>query len=288
MQLKKILSFMVMMSLFIVPCVSFVFAADTSDYVGIEEGDVFIWNVEVHEDVMKDYYEDSNPTLNEDTVDIIVSDEFSGQLDEDVEAWKIVILDIKDEKEKRYSGEDYKAVPYYYNSYYTKDLEAEDWNKVLKYSESFLYKYDREFYRGFTPYADVRGFEARIVPKNMNWRYLVNEADENLEEAKDGEAGARPPTESVAYTFKQVVNGITCFYDEGDYKQNKDIGEWEVTSIYNDDGILKYYEWLYDGDPIVLVELQENFFISNWWIIAIIATGAVVVVILAFTVLKKR
>ena len=289
MQLKKKLSFIVMMLLFIVPSVSFVFATDTSEYVGIEEGDEFIWDVEVHDSVMKDYYEDTNPTLEKEVIDIIVSDMFSGEMDEDVEAWKMVILQIKDEKEERVGGEEYKAVPYYFNSYYKKG-DSGDWRKVLKYYQTNLYKYDKEFYEGITPYADFRGFDPltnRIVSKDINWKNLVNEADENLEESLDNEGGARPATESVAYTFKQTVDGITCFYKEGEHRQIEDVGEWESTSIYNDNGILKYHEWLYDGDPIMIVELQENWFVSNWWIIAIIAAGAVVV-ILVFTILKKR
>ena len=290
MKLKKILSFIVMMSLSVVPSVSFVFAADSSEYVGFREGDEFIWDVEVHEGVLKDYYEDTNPTLEEDVIDIIVSDMFSGELDENVEAWKIVIVQVKDQRDRRVGSKEYKVVPYYFNSYYRKE-DSGDWRKVLKYYQSYLYKYDIDFYEDISPYADFRGFDPltnRIVPKDMNWKRLIKKADENLEENLDNEGGARPPTESVAYTFKQVVDGITCFYKEGEHRELNDVGDWEATSIYNDNGILKYHEWLYDGEPIMIVKLQENWFITNWWIIAIIAASAVVVVIVIFSVLKKR
>ena len=115
-----------------VPSVSFVFAADSSEYVGFREGDEFIWDVEVHEGVLKDYYEDTNPTLEEDVIDIIVSDMFSGELDENVEAWKIVIVQVKDQRDRRVGSKEYKVVPYYFNSYYRKE-DSGDWRKVLKY-----------------------------------------------------------------------------------------------------------------------------------------------------------
>jgi len=289
MKLSKILSAIVLISLFILPFVSFGIATNTSEYVGISENDEIIWDVEIDKDPYKDYMQDFNPTLEEDVIDTIVNGRFKGKIDEDVVAWKYVILDIKDEKEHSYyeNGTDYKAVPYYFSSYYIKE-EAKDWKTILKYHKSYLYKYDREFYRGITPYPDNEFFMEFIVPKDMNWKYLVNEADENLEDKLDGEGGARRPVEIYVYTFKQELDGISCFYDEGEHLDNDDVGEWESTSIYNDDGILKYYEWLYGGDPIVIFELQENFFIANWWIIAMIAAAAVVVIVVVVILRRPR
>ena len=261
-------------------------ASDTSEFVGFKENDVFIWDVQIDKDPYKDYLKDVNPKIEEDVIDSIVNGIFKGKKDEDVVAWKYVILDIKDEKKLYHYGDSYKAVPYYFNSYYIEE-EGKDWKTILKYHKSFLYKYDREYYRGLTPYADFEGFMEFFVSIDMNWKYIVKEADENLEESLDGEGGAMRPIEIYFYTFKQELNGISCFYDEGEHIDNDDVGEWEATSVYNDDGILKYYEWLYSGDPIMIFELRENFFIENWWVIAMIAAAAIVIVIVVIVMLKR-
>lgn len=205
MRLSKILSVLVMISLFLLPLISFALAADTSEYVGISENDVIIWDVEIDPGQYKDYYEDKYPTMPESVLDDLIDSFFDDEMDKKVEAWKLVILDIEDEKKKEIENDDYRAVKYYFNSYYTKDLEAEDWKKDEKNEVRWIFKFDKDLYEEFAPHPQFLGFLSRIVPKDMNWKYCINEADDVLDDDYDGEAGAKTPTQTVAFVIEQEV-----------------------------------------------------------------------------------
>jgi len=59
MKLSKILSAIVLISLFKLPLVSFSVGANTLEYVGISENDEIIWDVEIDNGPYKDYMQDN-------------------------------------------------------------------------------------------------------------------------------------------------------------------------------------------------------------------------------------
>lgn len=70
---------------------------------------------------------------------------------------------------------------------------------------------------------------------------------------------------------------------------NEDGGEYddfEATSKYDDDGVLMYYEWKYDGEPIIILELEGQFFYENWEVL-LIGAQVLGVVALIIVIVKK-
>ena len=94
----------------------------------------------------------------------------------------------------------------------------------------------------------------------------------------DEDAGAR-----VAKTLYKE-NGISTFWNPDE----DEFDDFEATSQYNDDGVLMYYEWSYDGDPIIILELEGKFFYEYWEIILAVAVAGVVGVILIVVIIKRR
>lgn len=284
--MKKGLFILIYLTLFSVICctvsVQNVSAAGKPSYVGIEENDVLIWRVSIDEDPYEDYLEDSE-FFTDGEIDDIIDSMFDDYWDEDVEGWKIVILEIRDEKEFEYnwSGtEENDQVPYLCNFYITEDYEAKDWEEEDMNVRGGVAKYDKDFYAYRTSY--VMGLYYMVAANNINWKRVADEADEEFEDEWDGndqDAGAR-----VAKNFYKE-NGIITYFNPDEDKYD----DFEAISQYNDDGVQMYYEWSYDGDPIIILELEGEFFYEYWEIILGVAIlGVVVVVIIVVIVIKSK
>ncbi len=296
MKKTQIYNVILLLWLLILPFLSFTVAADKPDYVGISENDVIIWKTTIDEDPYGDFLEDDgwSEAAIEAELDLLFDDQF----DEDVEAWKYVILEIKDEKEYdldtleffyNLDDEEYDGVPYLYNLYITENLEAEDWEDEETNERDVIYKYDRDLY---STRADSRsGMFRLIISKNVNWKRVVREVDERFDD-KYEDAGAKRPETPFLFFFEQEADGIVTFRDFGeDPLYLNDVEEFEATSIYTDDGILRYYEWTYDGDPIIIFELQdiiENYVIANLWTIVIVSAVALVIIVVIVILIKRR
>ena len=124
------LYFFLIITLFLLPQINFATAAEKPDYVGIDVNDVIIWKVTIDEDPYEDYLEDAGYADEE--IDNETDLVFDKRLDKDVEGWKIVILEIKDEKEFDYNGEENDKVPYLLNWYITEDYVQKDWEEEEK------------------------------------------------------------------------------------------------------------------------------------------------------------
>jgi hypothetical protein len=277
MKISKILPFFLIIILFLIPQINCVRAKEKPNYVGIDENDVFIWKVTIDEDPYKNFLEDGGLTDEEidDETDLL----FDGLWDKDVEGWKAVILDIKDEKEFDYDGEENDVVPYLLNFYITEDYAQKDWKKEETNERGGIAKYDKDFYVWRISY--ILGLYYMIAANNINWEKVVDEADNELEDdwdGKDESAGARVATS----LYKE--NGISTFWNPDEDQ----FDDFESTSQYNDDGVLMYYEWSYGGDPIIILELEGKFFYEYWEIILGVALIGVVVVVLVVIILKRK
>ena len=304
MKRKQIFSSMILLWIFISPLLSVNVVADTPDYIGIGENDTIIWKTTIDEDPYEDYLEDDG--YSEAAIELIIDDIFDDEYDEDVEGWKIVIMEIRDEKEydlDRYTyleDDEYDGVPYLYNLHTTENFEADNWEEEETNEREIIYRYDRDLYALFNmiDFYDIPSawpyhflVPDLIVAKNVNWKRVVSLVDEEFEDSFD-DAGAKRPETPFMFFFEQDADGIIMYRDLGeDPFYLEDVDEFEATSIYTDNGILRYYELTYDGDPILIFELQnvwENYVIANLWTIAIISAVALVIGVVVVILIKRR
>ena len=80
----------------------------------------------------------------------------------------------------------------------------------------------------------------------------------------------------------QRENGISTYanWDE------EDLDDFTSTAQFNYKGVLLYYIWAYDGDPIIELKLQYRM-VYQWWWAAVIALAAVVIIIMII-IIKRR
>ena len=294
---RQIFSFILLLWLLILPFISIALAAEKPDYVGINENDVIIWDTQFDQGPYENYLEDLYDWSDEVIEAYLDANPIcDGDTDEKVIAWKYVIIEIKDEKEEdlnddpffqNLEDDEYKVVPYLYN-FYTMKENRDDWKKADLNEKGEIYKYDRDLYARFIEiFGPSRGLSALIISKGVNWDRVTREADEYFGHRYE-DAGASIPKETVFFFFEQDANGVKTYIDLAEEPGiNDDVGDFGSISIYTSDGILKHYEWTYDGDPIYMLDLRENFFVANWWIIAIVAAVAVVIIIVV-VIIKKR
>lgn len=276
-------SIMLLLLLFILPYINFA-AAATPDFVGIQENDVFIWDTTFDEDAYEDYLEDRG-IYNEAEIDLMIKTMFDDEYDEDVVAWKLVILEIKDKKEKDYkplTEYELDTVPFIYNFYIIEEDENE-WDQEDKYKKGNIIEWDRDLYAAVV--SARMGLTALVIANNVNFKRLASEVDDRFDRYYE-DAGASQAEETVFFAIERDANGIETHYDRGEELHNDEVGEFESISIYTDDGILEYYEYSYEGDPIYLLELRKSWFVENWWIIAIVAAVAIIIVVIV--IIKKR
>jgi hypothetical protein len=297
MKKRQIYCLLLLIWLLILPFVGFA-AAATPDYVGISEEDEIIWDTTFDEGPYEDYLEDRYG-WDDDAIDahLDLNPICDDETDEDVIGWKYYIIEIKDERE--YDLEDtypyslfldddeYPAVPYLYN-FHIMEEDSEEWEEEDTNERNKIYEYDRDLYATFLIlFGPSRGLFAPVIDKDVNWDRVIDKADEGYERHYGDYAGASRPKETAYYFYERDAKGVKTFLDKGEELGNDEVGEFESKSLYTNDGILKYYEWSYDGDAIYLLELKENWIVTNWWIIAVIAVVAVIIVIIII-VIKRR
>lgn len=306
----QIYSIILLMWLLFIPTISFAYGADKPDYVGINKGQNIIWKTTFDEGPFEDYLED-RLGLDDDGIEAWLDANghvCDDETDEDVEAWKIVIIEIKEEKEYDLDETDYvdleddeyKGVPFLFNFYVSENYEDKTWDEEETNERSQIYKYNKDLYasmvlqnefegRVFVPNTPCTGmlrgggFDNIFISKDVNWDRVISAVDEEFDDGLE-DAGASRPTDST-YLIERDLDGIKVYSDYGEDLGNDDVDEFESTAIYTNDGILKYYEWTYDGEPIYIIELEQSWFIENWWIIAIIAVVALIIIII---IAKKK
>ena len=246
----------------------------------VDVNDVIIWRVTIDDDPYEDYLEDYG--FSEAFIENYSDNFFDDSWDKDVVGWKVVILEIKDEKEMDYKGDDVDYVPYFYN-FYTRE-EEDDWDEEREYDKGTIGGYKGE---GKDLYVDRvwldMGLFYWIADNNINWKQLADEVDEEWEDDwDDDDEKASASVESSLYKD----NGISTSWNRDEDK----FEDFSSIAQFNDDGVLMYFEWNYDGDPIIILELQGRFFQENFLIIVggAIAGVAIIILIVTLVIIPRK
>ncbi|MFX0072030.1 MAG: hypothetical protein ACFFAO_13150 [Candidatus Hermodarchaeota archaeon] len=266
---------------------SFAFAA-TPKYVGIEANDTYIFEAMYDEDVYEGYYEDVGEEYGDTTAQIEQDIDDYIDIKEDIVGIKIVILDVDDE-EKETFGEDGVRIIY---NYYEKE-EDEDWDLKNKDETWAVFDFDEDVYEAlwifgfFWQYSDegeiqkLESENAWFVSTKVKWGDIKEEIEDHFDDYG---------YDDYKVKINKDNNRIEMSHD---YDDDDEIGKWKEIIEYDDNGVLRYYEEIYDGDTFVKVEREWNevrqFVLDNllWVILGVIGIVAVIVVII-IVVIKKR
>lgn len=279
--------------LFLLSSVSFAFAA-TPNYVGIDNNDSYTWNTTYDEGPLKDYYEDYGEKYGWSELQIdTAKDEIS--MDEDLTQIKIVILDVDDEEKTPWREDGVRII---YN-FYMKE-EGEDWDLEEEDETWAVWKYDHDFYDGGVWESPVSlGFDWKfeydpIKVEWEDWKYLEannpwflstktdwGEVEDELEGYYEDDRNY----EEVKTTREDDTLGIEITIDKD---EDDDVEAWTYIVEYDDNGVLLYYEWQYDKDPIVIVEREGKFFYDNFLWIVLGIIGVIAVIVIIIVVVKRR
>ncbi|MFX1394560.1 MAG: hypothetical protein ACFFAH_13425 [Promethearchaeota archaeon] len=156
----RIFSIILLLTILIIPFIgmsTMVTAQDKPRYVGVNEGQVIIWNTEFDEDPLENWLEDRYGEGYSDDLMALRFEEIwdSLEYDDDVVAWRITINDIGKEKDMDYDGEhfnDYEAdyVKLKISIYETEDKSDPNGWEPIDRSESFIiYDDEEEIYADF-------------------------------------------------------------------------------------------------------------------------------------------
>ena len=298
MKKSQIYSILLLLGLFLLSSLSLVFAA-TPNYVGIEANDTFTWDTTYDEDALKDYREDYYEELGmsdswiEDYLDLL-------DVHEDLVGIKIVVLDV-DGRETDPWGED--GVRIIYNYYmmeedeewdlenedetfaiwnYDKDIYGKDYNFATFYGDHFFeFEWLEKIGVDVELYKYLKGENPWFISTKVDWKEVVEELEEFYEDDKD--------YDEVSIKADKDANKLEITLDED---EDDDFEEESWIVQYDDNGVLMHYEWLYDGDPIVIVQTQESqirqFISENMIWIIIGAIGIVIVIIVIIVLIKRR
>ncbi|MFX0186917.1 MAG: hypothetical protein ACFE8A_04175 [Candidatus Hodarchaeota archaeon] len=300
MKVSKILVYGMLMVSLLMPYIAVGYAADKPRYLGVSEGQEVIWKTEFDKGPLEDYFEDIG--LSELVAEQNADTFFSWyDWDDDVEAWKIYVEDIRDEKESDWDDitnrlddeDDVKHVKILVNMYETEDLsDAEAWDDFDKLESYTIYEAEEIVYAEIALHGlqDILGIGLYqfVVPKNLKWNKIVNEIDDWLDDNNLEDTRAVDDVE-VNYFFQDKGVGI---------KTNREsttagVEDFDSETRYTDDGILYYYEYEYDGDTIAKFELSILgqslvYTLENWWWITLIVVAAIIGVIILIIVIKKK
>ncbi|MFX1450773.1 MAG: hypothetical protein ACFFCM_08025 [Promethearchaeota archaeon] len=271
------LYYFLLLILFLLPNIKVGTAQSSPKYVGIGSSnkDYYIWSTAFDKSPYEAFLEDAGYT--DDEVDNITDHMFDDEFDENVIEWRLLIGEI--EKEKEVSDISYVKV--HYSLYYEKENGQQGYDADIK---EIIYEYDKDLYM-FLVWYDMGLFDL-FIAKDVNWNRVVRNVNDKWEDEWDGDdqKGSADVEKSWFY-FTEKANGISTLWNPDD-EVYEDFGS---TSIYNDDGVLAYYEWTYDGEPIWKLELKYRFADEYWWIFVLIAIAATaVLVILSVTVIHKK
>lgn len=326
MRKSKIFLLICLFTIFLIPLIGSVRAQNIENYVGIKEGQTIVWKTEFDDGPYKDYLTDrymSSGALTEEEIDEMAEFFFKVLIDwdfgEDTEAIKMIITEIKGEKEYETPIDTYYATKFIYYLYETKDLEKNDWDRDERHETGRIWKYDSRLYLDMIYFekdagdwdfemglyasdtqwflddvsTGVRWKNLFIVDNNVDWDELADKENEAREYWRSADSQpvdhfeGSADKEETQFFFTKKANGIST---KSKWAVPSWMGELETITTYTDDGILLYYEWSYNGEPIMIIELEGAWLIENWWWIALIGAsiGIVVIVVIILVIKKKK
>ncbi|MFX1412158.1 MAG: hypothetical protein ACFFA6_17595 [Promethearchaeota archaeon] len=340
MKRSRIFSIFLLMSILIVPLIgmSTMVAADTPNYVGVNEGQEITWNTEFDDGPLEDWLEDRYG-------EYYPADEMEKRFDEiwdpleyddDIVAWRVTIKDISKEKDMDYDGDyfnenDVDYVKLKISIYGTEDkMDPDGWESIDRSDNFIIYDDEEEVYADFlrkgadqfhlgtianapgmglyyySPNGDYTAdWKAGVVPMLPEWPMFFipkgldfDDVADEVEEFSEKELPSidddySVSTEDVKYFFqdKEVGLDTNLEFIPGSYLFVTEPEDFDSTIKFNNDGIMYYYEWSYDGDIIAKFELDSIggvYLIENWWWIALIAAGVIVLVIVIIIIIKVK
>lgn len=262
--------------------------AATPSYCGVENNDSFTFNTTYDEGPLKDRREDmgEEADMSEDAID-----DWVDELDtnEDLTELKIVILDVDDEEKSPWGDDGVRII---YNVHIKEgddewDLESEDetfavwdYDKDVYDLSFFVLDWEFEFDTDDLEWEDYKYLRTEnpwFISTKVDWGEVEEEIEEYLEDDLD--------YDDVSVKADKDANSLEINMDND---EDDDIEAVTYFIEYDNNGVLMYYEWQYDGDPIIIVERQGKFFIDNMLWIIIGAIGIVVVVIVIIVLVKRR
>ena len=299
MKKSQIYSMLVLVWLLLLSLATFTPAA-TPSYVGIENNDTYTWDTTYDDDPLEDLIEDSleeagaSDSYIENYLDTV-------EVEDDLVGVKIVILDVDDE-EKDPWGED--GVRIIYNHYMME--EDDEWDLENEDETFAVWDYDKDVYvpTGFLEdgmdffsfdwyserdsdnfewerYQFLKGENPWFISTKVDWGEVVEELEDYYEDDED--------YDDVSIKADKDANKLEVALDED---EDDDVEEVSWIIQYDDNGVLMHYEWLYDGDPIVIVQTQESeireFISDNLLWIIIGAVGIVAVIVVIIVLIKRR
>jgi len=292
MKKSKIYNMLLLMGVLFLTLSVFTLAA-TPSYVGIEANDTYTWETTYDEGPWKDYVEDN---MEDDHYSEAVIELALDQIDmnEDIEGIKIVVLDVDDEEKETFYDDGVRII---YN-YYMKEVD-EDWDLEEEDETFAIWKYDYDVYTmGFfafdwaSSYDKDKG-ELHVMeflegenPWFISTKVAWKEVEEEIEEKYEDDYHY----DEVSVKVDRDNDRLEVFLDRDEDDDIEEIG-WIID--YDNNGVLEYYEYSYDGEPIVIVQTQlkrARIFIEDnmlWIILGSIGVVAVIVVIVVVIIKKK-
>ncbi|MGQ4876270.1 MAG: hypothetical protein ACP6IY_19585 [Promethearchaeia archaeon] len=218
------------------------------DYVGIKEGDVFVWKYTFDEDVFKEWARDLNNTIG---IDL--------DFDYNIQGMKWEINDIDDDEDEFYG---YDGVEVKLTRYFTEQIDDEDkWEEDKDFNSTVIYDYDDDIYCGLCI------FPFPLIATNVDWEDLIDALGDfdDIEEIDDIDAEKSGNDLIIKTEWKGMDDQIN-------------------TIRYTSAGVLEYFELKYDDEQAFLIELQG--IIPGYQLISLIGFSALAT--LALVIILKR
>jgi len=199
---------------------------------------------------------------------------------ENVEAIKIKINYIADTETK--DDDHNEGVKIDYSLYESENRDIDIWNKKKDYRD-FIYKYGIKAYQevfeekwmyhtfynvkfysewGYSFISPEVKFE--LYPDGRDFMYFIDK-NTNLSLLRDELRDHYDAYERREIKYSKLENELIILIDEN--QNDGYLSAREYIYRYSDDGLLLYYEWLYNGKTIIKLELEWQFFVLFPWII---------------------
>lgn len=242
----------------------------TEDYVGVSEGDEYIWNLTVSEKEIEDfakdvygeeYWKQMEDSWDDGADDMGINDDWT-----QYSGLKIVVEDISSEFDSSssyyyYSNSSYKYVLIEIEAYYSEDMST--WTSIKDTMEDY---YEAEYNQPYNmpdinvPILDPDDLTYEMMsfmmyspfmPLGFDWSEFVEDLNEGYEEYGG--------SSSMDFEATALSNGLTLEMDDMPSMEGGTIDDISSTITYNEKGVLSYFDIMYGTVYLAKVQLQTGF-----------------------------
>ncbi len=249
MKITKKLITLILIAYLIVPMISFALAAK-EDYVGIDEGDEYIWEATYDEDVVEDAEKDLSMNFNSDLKGVKIEIKDIGSEDE-IFGYDGVKIEVK-----KWTTE--------------KSIDKKDWDETSATSTT-IYKYDDDIYPLFVSLGIY------FIGTDVDWDDLQKKMNDNYDDDDSLEEG------KAEVVWNSGIKSTLKFED-------KDIEEVQYTTIFNTKGVLSSYTFSYGGKNCFTLSLQgiDKYITMQTIMIGAIALIAIIGIVVVIVLVKRH